>query len=218
MTTLLLIRHGRSEANAQGILAGRNDTPLDGVGRDEALDLGRRLAHMPLDMLVSSPQLRARQTAQIAAAGRGEVVVDEAFAECDYGQWSGRSLRDLVDQPEWVTVQTHPSAARFPGGETMAQMAHRASQGARALVTAHPDRTVWVVTHGDVIKAVLADALGLHVDHFQRIVVDTASVSLIRYTPSRPFVEKINDTGTLRPARNDGSGAADAVVGGRTSQ
>lgn len=218
MTTLLLIRHGRSEANAQGVLAGRSDTPLDDTGRDEALDLAGRLAQMPLDVLVSSPQLRARQTAQLAAAGRAGVVVDEAFAECDYGHWSGRPLQDLAGEPEWATVQAQPSAARFPSGESMSQMAHRASQGARALVVSHPDRFVWVVTHGDVIKSVLADALGLHLDHFQRIVVDTASVSIVRYTGARPFVEKVNDTGTLRPARNEGAEGTDAVVGGRASQ
>lgn len=218
MTTLLLIRHGRSVANAQGILAGRSETALDETGRAEALALAERLGPLPLDALVSSPQLRARQTAELAAAGRGEMVVDEAFAECDYGRWSGRPLRDLAEEPQWQTIQAFPSAARFPDGESMSQMAHRASQGARDLVASHPGQTVWVVTHGDVIKAVLADALGLHLDQFQRIVVDTASVSIVRYTPDRPFVERLNDTGALRPTRNGAAEGADAVVGGRVWQ
>lgn len=146
------------------------------------------------------------------------MVEDAAFAECDYGRWSGRPLAELAVEPEWTTVQTHPSAACFPGGESMSEMAHRAAQGVRALVTGLPGKVVWVVTHADVIKAVVADALGLHLDLFQRIVIDTASVSIVRYTSTRPFVERLNDTGVLRPARNEPSEGADAVVGGRSSQ
>jgi probable phosphomutase (TIGR03848 family) len=218
VTTVVLIRHGRSVANSQGVLAGRSDTPLDDTGRDQALDLANRLADVPLDVLVSSPQLRARQTAEMAAAGRAEARIDEAFAECDYGDWSGAALSELATEPAWEIVQWLPSAAQFPQGETMAQMAHRATHGVQDLVRAHPDGFVWVVSHGDVIKAVVADALGVHLDHFQRIVIDTASVSVIQYTPKRPFVWKMNDTGALRLARNDGHKDSDAVVGGRAAQ
>ena len=218
VTTVLLLRHGRSTANAQGVLAGRNDSELDETGRDQALDLANRLTDVPLDVLVTSPQLRARQTAQMAAAGRAEAVVDEAFAECDYGQWSGGALRELATEPAWEIVQWQPSAAQFPGGETMAQMAHRATHRVRELVRANPDGYVWVVTHGDVIKAVVADALGVHLDHFQRIVIDTASVSVITFTPKRPFVVRLNDTGPIRLARKPDDKDSDAVVGGRASQ
>ncbi len=218
VTTVLLLRHGRSTANAQGVLAGRNDSELDETGRDQALDLANRLADVPLDVLVTSPQLRARQTAQMAAAGRAEAVVDDAFAECDYGDWSGAALSELATEPAWEIVQWQPSAAQFPAGETMAQMAHRATHGVRQLVSAHPQGFVWVVTHGDVIKAIVADALGVHLDHFQRIVVDTASVSVITYSPKRPFVERLNDTGPIRLARKPDDKDSDAVVGGRASQ
>lgn len=218
VTTVVLIRHGRSEANAQGVLAGRSDTPLDETGRAQADELARRLADVPLDMLVTSPQLRARQTAQRAAAGRAEAIVDERFAECDYGDWSGAALSELASEPAWEVVQWLPSAAQFPAGETMAQMAHRASDGVLRLVTQHPDGFVWIVSHGDVIKAILAGALGLHLDHFQRIVVDTASVSVVQYTPKRPFVERINDTGAIRLARKPAPEHGEAVVGGRPSQ
>lgn len=218
VTTVVLIRHGRSEANAQGVLAGRSDTPLDETGRAQADELARRLADVPLDVLVTSPQLRARQTAQRAAAGRAEAIVDERFAECDYGDWSGAALSELASEPAWEVVQWLPSAAQFPAGETMAQMAHRASDGVLRLVTQHPDGFVWIVSHGDVIKAILAGALGLHLDHFQRIVVDTASVSVVQYTPKRPFVERINDTGAIRLARKPAPEHGEAVVGGRPSQ
>jgi probable phosphoglycerate mutase len=205
-------------ANVDGVLAGRSDSPLDDVGRDQALDLGRRLKDVPLDLLVSSPQLRARQTSDLVAAGRAEAAVDEAFAECDYGDWSGAALSELASEPAWETVQWLPSAAEFPAGETMAQMAHRANHGVHRLVADNPDAFVWVVSHGDVIKAILAQALGVHLDHFQRIVVDTASLSVVHYTPKRPFVERVNDTGAIRLARKPDDMGSDAVVGGRTSQ
>lgn len=218
VTTVLLIRHGRSQANADGILAGRSDTPLDDTGEEQARALGRRLADAPLDALVTSPQLRARQTADLVSQGRAHARVDVQFSECDYGQWSGAKLADLAGEAQWEIVQWHPAAAHFPRGETMAEMAHRAVAGIRSLVDAHPDQFVWVVTHGDVIKAILADALGLHLDHFQRITVDTASVSIVRYTAKRPFVELVNDTGQVRLARKDTGNGHDAVVGGRSSQ
>jgi probable phosphomutase (TIGR03848 family) len=218
VTTVVLLRHARSEANSQGVLAGRSDTPLDPTGRQQAADLAQRLADVPSDAVISSPQLRARQTAELAVAGRSQIIVDEAFAECDYGLWSGSALSELASEPSWEIVQWLPSAAEFPSGETMAQMSHRATHGIRRLVKAHPDGIIWIVTHGDIIKAIVADALGVHLDHFQRIVVDTASVSVVHYTPKRPFVERLNDTGAIRLARKPVETPGDAVVGGRTSQ
>jgi probable phosphomutase (TIGR03848 family) len=218
VTTVLLIRHGRSVANVDGVLAGRSDTPLDATGVEQASGLATRLVDVPLDALVTSPQLRARPTAALAAGGRSAPRVDESFAECDYGRWSGKALKDLVEEPEWRTVQWLPSAARFPQGESMAQMAHRAVRGVRDLALANPDGFVWIVSHADVIKAVLSDALGAHLDHFQRIVIDPASISVITYTERRPFVERMNDTGSLRLARNLRTEDAHAVVGGRASQ
>lgn len=218
VTTVLLIRHGRSHANAQGVLAGRTDTELDDTGRQQAEDLGARLADVPLDVLVSSPQRRARQTAELVVAGRAQAQIDDSFAECDYGDWSGSALSELATEPTWEIVQWLPSAAQFPAGETMAQMAHRATHGVQRLVRQYPDGIVWIVSHGDVIKAILADALGVHLDHFQRIVVDTASVSIVHYTPKRPFVERINDTGGIRLARKAPESQGEAVVGGRGSQ
>lgn len=218
MTTVLLVRHGRSQANAEGILAGRSESPLDDDGIEQARALGARMAEVPVDVVVASPQLRARQTAELVVDGREPIRIDDRFAECDYGDWSGALLADLAEEPTWDVVQWHPAAARFPNGESMAQMSERAVAGVRALTDEFPEGFVWIVTHGDVIKAIVADALGLHLDQFQRIAVDTASVSVIRYTPKRPFVERLNDSGLLRLARKPAENDSDAVVGGRASK
>jgi probable phosphomutase (TIGR03848 family) len=197
MATLILLRHGRTEANVTGTLAGR--TPgvhLDDLGRTQADRAGERLSVVPLAELVSSPMERCKETARLVAAHQGvkrRILTDKALTECDYGEWQGRKLRDLARLALWRTVQTNPSAARFPGGESLPQMQARAVDAVRrrdaAVTTAHGADAVWLaVSHGDVIKSVIADALGMHLDLFQRIQVDPASVSVIRYTELRPYV------------------------------
>jgi probable phosphomutase (TIGR03848 family) len=228
--TVLLLRHGRTAANASGVLAGRTPgVDLDETGRAQVTALGRRLAPLPLVALVSSPMERCRQTAAAVlasggteAAPRPALVVEDELSECDYGDWTGRPLEELTQDPLWQVVQAHPSAVAFPGGETMRGMQQRAVDVVRrvdARVAAeHGPDALWVaVSHGDVIKAVLADALGMHLDAFQRIVVDPASVSVVRYTPLRPFAVRVNDTGGdvagLVPAPADAA-SSDAAVGG----
>lgn len=223
MTTLLLLRHGRSTANTAGVLAGRTEgVGLDEVGLAQARTVAERLSELTFSTLVTSPMRRCRQTLEPLARATGlDPVVDDSFAEVDYGSWTGHPLADLAKQDLWRTVQAHPSAAVFPDGESLAGMSMRAVTGVRALLAAAgADDTLLVCSHGDVIKAILADALGLHLDGFQRIVVAPASVSVVRYTPLRPFVEKVNDTadfGSLRPPARPGGSAeesADAVPGG----
>jgi probable phosphomutase (TIGR03848 family) len=201
MATLLLLRHGRTTANASGILAGR--TPgvgLDETGIEQARRAAARIAAVPIDALVTSPQDRCRQTAKsVAEAQRhaGHRVTrastEKGLAECDYGEWQGRPIRELAKEKLWRVVQQQPSAATFPGGESMVAMQHRAVAAVRRLDAAieaeHGPGAVWVgISHGDIIKSVLADALGLHLDLFQRIHVDPASISVIRYGADRPYV------------------------------
>lgn len=228
MPTVLLVRHGRTGANASGVLAGR--TPgigLDDAGQGQAAELGRRLADVPLARVVSSPLERCLQTAEaLSSSAAGGVAVDERLLEADYGDWTGRRLSDLARTKLWRVVQDHPSAAVFPGptGESMAAVAARAVSAVRdhdsQVAAEYRGEAVWAaVTHGDVIKAVLADALGLHLDSFQRIVVDPCSVSIVRYTERRPFVVRTNDTSgslaALRPARRSRRRpSSDAAVGG----
>jgi probable phosphomutase (TIGR03848 family) len=197
MATVILLRHGRTSANASGTLAGR--TPgvhLDDLGRSQAERAAERLAGIPVAELVSSPLERCRETARAVARrqeGRPRIHSDRALTECDYGEWQGRPLRELARLALWKVVQSNPAAATFPGGESLLHMQSRAVDAVRrrdaAVTAAHGADAVWVaVSHGDVIKSVLADALGMHLDLFQRIQVDPASVSVIRYTEARPYV------------------------------
>ena len=224
----MLVRHGRTDANAAGVLAGWTPgVELDETGRAQAHAVATRLAEVPLARVVTSPLERCRATADALLAGREvDLRVDDRLGEARYGDWTGRPLGQLARTALWRVVQDHPSAAVFPGpdGESLAGMAARATQAVRehdraVEQTAGPDGVWAAVTHGDVVKAVLADALGMHLDAFQRIVVDPGSVSVVRYTDRRPFVLHTNDSGGslahLRPRRRRRRARrSDAAVGG----
>ena len=228
--TVILLRHGRSVSNTAHTLAGRSaGVELDAKGVSQADALVERLAGLPIAALVRSPLLRCRLTLEPLAAALGlEPLIDERLSEVDYGQWTGRNLGDLVKEPLWTVVQQQPSAAVFPDGEGLAQVQARAVAAVRdhdrRLADEHGADVLWVAcTHGDVIKSVVADALGAHLDSFQRITADPASMSVIRYTPARPFVVHVNHTGAelasaLRtpPPGDAGGDVTDAVVGGST--
>jgi len=207
--TCLLIRHGRTSSNANGMLAGWTEgVGLDDVGRRQSADLAGRLKSLPIRAVVCSPLQRCVETAQIVVGGLVDVTVsiDERLGECRYGSWTGGSLKELTKEPLWRTVQEQPSAARFPDGETftgesIAEMQARGLQAVReidAVVKAeHGPGALWaLVSHGDVIKSILADAAGAHLDHFQRIVVGPASLSVVSYTDRRPYLVRLNDDGT----------------------
>ena len=238
MPTVILVRHGRSSANGNGVLAGR--TPgvrLDEKGHEQAAAVAGRLAKLPLTAVVSSPLERCRQTAAAIVKPHSglKVASDKRLTECGYGDWTGKALKDLAKEPLWRVVQQHPSGVTFPGGESMRAMQQRGVDAVRdhdaRIGAEHGPGALWVaVSHGDVIKAIVADALGMHLDAFQRIVVDTASTTVISYTPGRPFVVQVNDTGSdlsslvppppkkaaakkRAPARRIPE--SDAVVGGR---
>jgi probable phosphomutase (TIGR03848 family) len=206
VTLVLLVRHGLT-AGTGSVLTGR--TPgigLDDRGRDQAAALAARLAGAELDAIVSSPLQRCRETAgEIAAARDGHQVAvteDARFAEVAYGDWTGKPIKRLAKEPLWRVVQAHPSAVRFPGedGESLAGVQERAVAAIREWNSRLGPKAAYLVcSHGDVIKSILADSLGMHLDMFQRIQVDPCSVSVIRYTPLRPFVLRMNDTGTGVP-------------------
>ena len=225
MTTLLLIRHGRSSANTAGILAGW--TPgvhLDEVGQRQAATLASRLREIRLTRIVASPLERTIETAEYIAEDQKRVLdidTDARIGECHYGDWTGQSLTKLVKKPLWPTIQAHPSAVTFPGddGEAMVQMQARAVDAVRDWNRSLRRNAVYaMISHGDVIKAILADALGMHLDQFQRIQVDPCSLSVIRYSQLRPFVLRMNDSGAdlsfTQPPRNAGSSSDGAIGGG----
>jgi probable phosphomutase (TIGR03848 family) len=223
MATVILVRHGRTTANASGLLAGRTvGVRLDEVGRAQAAVTGERLAAVPLVGVVSSPLERCRETAQFILdhqTGIPLTPIEDDITECDYGEWQGRTLKELSAEKLWSTVQAQPSAVTFPGGESMATMQSRAVSAIRrhdaAFEAEHGAGAVWVaVSHGDIIKAILADAYGMHLDLFQRINVGPASVSIVNYGSSRPTVFSTNtDAGDLSWLAGSAP-AADAPVGG----
>jgi probable phosphomutase (TIGR03848 family) len=223
MATVLLVRHGRTTANATGVLAGRAaGVGLDEIGRDQAARLGRRLADVPLVAVVSSPLERCRETSRLILEHQSDspvTPIEDDITECDYGQWQGRALTELAAEPLWSVVQTQPSAAVFPGGESLPAMQARSVAAIRrhdaAFEAQHGPEAVWVaVSHGDIIKSVLADALGMHLDLFQRITVGPASVSVVRYGAARPSVYSTNtDSGDLSWLRASPP-ESDAQVGG----
>jgi probable phosphomutase (TIGR03848 family) len=161
------------------------------------------------------------------------VQTDDRLGECHYGDWTGQELKVLAKDPLWKVVQAHPSAVRFPGpdGEAMADMQHRAVTAVRDWNARLGDKATYLVcSHGDVIKALIADALGLHLDLSQRIQADPCSLTVIRYTSLRPFLLRMNDLGggvedlLPRPeedtekdtgdAAADGQPDSDAMIGG----
>ena len=200
MSTVLLVRHGLTALTGP-VLAGRTaGVHLDDRGRGQARNLAGRIATLPLAAVVTSPLERCVETADAIAAAQAappQRHADERLIECDYGDWTGRALKELVRDPLWKLVQTQPSAVRFPNGESLPEVAARAGQAVRDWDARLGADALWVAcSHGDVIKAVLADALGLHLDQFQRIVVDPCSTSIVRYTDSRPYVMRVNDMGS----------------------
>jgi len=231
VTTVLFVRHGRTSANAGGVLAGW--TPgvhLDDTGRAQAAALGERLQPVPLAAVVTSPLERCRETVAPLVAGRDGLAlqIDDRVGECHYGDWQGQELKKLAKDPLWRVVQAHPSAVTFPGdgGESMRDSQARGIAAVRdwnALLG--PDATYLVCSHGDLIKSIVADALGLHLDLFQRLVVDPCSLTVIHYTELRPFLVRLNDTGggveallppkrRPRRSRKRRQEESDAVVGG----
>jgi probable phosphomutase (TIGR03848 family) len=227
MSTLLLVRHGLT-AKTGPVLTGRSPgVHLDERGEKQAAAVAERIAALPLAAIVTSPLERCVDTAariRVAqqAAGRDpDWHVDERLIECGYGAWTGRPIKELAKDPLWKVVQAQPSAVRFPDGEALTEVSARAVAAVRDWDANLGEDAVWMAcSHGDVIKSILADALGLHLDQFQRIVVDPCSVSVIRYTAARPYVLRSNDIGgeltAFLPPKRRGrrTRASDATVGG----
>lgn len=227
MPTVILVRHGHSTSNGDGILAGRlPGIHLSDRGREQVGRLAERFAGTEVARVVSSPLERCRETAGAIAGAVGvEVLEEEGLQECAYGAWTGRKLSELAKDPLWSTVQDDPGSARFPdddryAAESLAEMSDRVVQAVQRhdaeVREAHGENAVWVaVTHGDLVKALLADATGAGLSRFQRYTADPASVSVVRYGGRHTFLLAANDlVPDLSRFRTEEPPAADAVVGG----
>ncbi len=225
MTTVVLVRHGLTAMTGPVLAGWTPGLHLDERGEKQAAALAERLRPLPFDAVVSSPLDRCLDTAAAVLAGRdSDLQVDERLGECRYGDWTGRPLKELAKDPLWKVVQAHPSGVVFPGpeGEALRDTQARAVNAVRDWNSRLGADATWLAcSHGDVIKAVVADAMGLHLDQFQRIAIDPCSVTVVRYTALRPFVVRVNDTGggvtDLLPPRRKGrrrARSSDATVGG----
>ncbi len=196
-TTMLLVRHGQTPTTGK-VLPGRaKGLHLADEGHAQAAVAAERIGALSrVDAIYSSPLERARETAAPIATARGlRTQTDRGLLECDFGDWTGRELKDLMKLPEWGTVQRAPSTFRFPGGESFTEMQTRMVTTLDRLRAAHPGGTIVCVSHADTIKAAVAHALGTHIDLFQRIVISPASVTAISWHSGGPVVLAVNSTG-----------------------
>jgi probable phosphomutase (TIGR03848 family) len=201
-TRLVLARHAVT-AQTGPLLSGRAPgIDLSDTGREQAKTLGERLAGLPVAVVYASPIERTTQTAEAVAQHHGLTVQAlPGVIEADYGEWTGGKLSELAKTDLWKTVQRAPSRARFPGGESLAEMQSRMVTALEAVVAEHPGELIVVVSHADPIKAAIAHYTGVHLDLFQRIVVSPASVTVFELTPYGAAMVKCNDTGSLDELR-----------------
>ncbi len=196
-TTVLLVRHGQTPTTGATLPGRAPDLHLADKGLQQAEHAAERIAGLKaIDAVYASPMERTRETAApIARARKLRVRVHRGLNECDFGEWTGRQLKDLRKLPEWKTVQSYPSGFRFPDGESFTEMQTRITGAIADLCDRHPNKTVVAVSHADPIKAAVAAAVGTHLDLFQRIVVSPCSVTAITYTAGGPIVLATNSTG-----------------------
>ena len=205
-TLVLLVRHGQTPTTGK-LLPGRAPgLHLADTGLEQARRAAERLGVLArVDAVYASPLERTRETAApIAAARNLKVQIDKGLLECDFGQWTGAELKQLMKLPEWNTVQRAPSTFTFPGGESFTAMQSRIVGAIDRLRERHQGGVIVCVSHADPIKAAVAHALGTHLDLFQRIVISPCSVSAIAYHAGGPVVLTVNSTGgslaELRPS------------------
>ncbi len=203
---MLFVRHGQTPTTGS-VLPGRaKGLHLADTGRQQAEAVAERLRALPkIDAIYASPLERTRETAApIGKVRQLKVVPLRGLLECEFGDWTGRKLKDLMKLPEWSTVQRYPSGFRFPNGESFAEMQTRITGAVADVVARHAGGTVVLVSHADPIKAAVASALGTHLDLFQRIVISPCSITTIAYGPGGPVVLNVNSTtgdlAALRPS------------------
>jgi probable phosphomutase (TIGR03848 family) len=223
VTLVILVRHAHSTANAQQILSGRIEgIHLSDLGKIQARSLSKRLGTTPIKALRSSPLERCEETitpwlqrnARQGTNSKVKLVFDEGLLEADYGSWSGRTLKSLRKEPLWQKVQSRPSTVTFPGGETMKAMQRRAMKSVENALTTRGKGNIILVSHGDVIKSIVAASLSLDLDHFQRLIIDPASISIVDYSSTTPRLLMVNDSRSILESRTVGARSKGPLVGG----
>jgi probable phosphomutase (TIGR03848 family) len=196
-TLVLLVRHGQTPTTGATLPGRARGLHLADSGRAQADAAAARIGQLKkVSAIYASPLERTRETAKPIAAILGlKVQIDRGLLECEFGDWTGAKLGDLRKLPEWNTVQRYPSGFRFPGGESFAEMQTRMVGAIDKLVARHPGETIVAVSHADPIKAAVAQAMGTHLDLFQRIVISPCSISAILYSGGGPAVLATNSTG-----------------------
>ncbi len=212
-TLVLLIRHGTTPTTGK-VLPGRAPgLHLAEAGQQQAAtvaerlrawsaagsDSGKQRSGKPrVSAVYASPLERTRETASPIAKALGlRVRTHRGLLECDFGAWTGAELTELMKRPEWTTVQRYPSGFRFPGGESFTGMQARIVDTLGDLCRRHPGEAIVAVSHADPIKAAVADALGSHLDLFQRIVISPCSVTAISCGSLGPVVLAVNSPSAL---------------------
>ena len=199
MSLVVLVRHAHSQANAAGILSGRRpNIALSEKGRTQAQELAIRLGELKVKELRVSPLQRCIETIDpwVSTKSRIRRIEDHGITEVDYGKWSGRTLRSLSREKLWKIVQENPSRVFFPDGEGMANMQARAIESMHLALSSTGTGAVVMVSHGDVIKALVAANLGMRLDDFQRIIIDPASVTVFDFSSKTPRLLLLNDSHT----------------------
>jgi probable phosphoglycerate mutase len=196
---VLFIRHGQAEFKAGHLYGWTPGVHLSAHGRDEVKKLAELLEPVKLNAIYSSPLERCSETAEAVRDGRKlEIQTIEELGEVRYGSWQGKAYKNLVKTPLWRVIQTVPSQATFPGGESLLELQRRGVQAVETIRDKHRRGVIAVVSHADMIKAILTHYLGMHLDLFQRIVVDTASVSAVAFWGQGiPRLIRLNEKGTL---------------------
>lgn len=194
MTTFLFLRHAHSQANEKGVLAGRiAGVSLSKKGQKQSQYVLKNLSDVKIDRIITSPIDRCIETVKpLAQMTKRRIHLDESFVEMDYGIWSGASLKDLAKKAEWKEIQKTPESFIFPRGEGFAQASKRIEKGLNQLAGLYPDKTLLIVSHGDVIKLAAAITLGMQINDFQRIIVDPASVTVVVWEKKQRHLLHLN--------------------------
>jgi probable phosphomutase (TIGR03848 family) len=199
MTRFLLIRHATNDTVGKRLTGRMAGVTLNEEGKAQAQKLAERLIELPIAAVYSSPLERALETAApIANLLRLEKIVCEDFLEIEFGEWTNAAFKELEDQPQFQRFNSFRSCTRIPGGELMLEAQVRIMKGLEKLRIQHPDQTVAVVSHADLIKSAVAYYAGIHLDMFQRIEISPASVSVIEIHDESARILLVNHTGEIR--------------------